>query len=57
MLALPQVAELLLMGLGVAFTEPTFNRFLPLLVGAIVLRGRRTVTCIVGPCAAWSRGT
>ena len=47
MLPLPQVAEPLLMGLGVAFTEPTFNRFLPLLVGAIVLRGRRTVTSIL----------
>jgi hypothetical protein len=47
MLPLPQVAEPLLMGLRLAFTEPTFNRFLPLLVGAIVLRGRRTVTSIL----------
>jgi hypothetical protein len=47
MLPLPQVMEPLLMSLGVAFTEPTFNRILPLLVGAVVVRGRRTVTSIL----------
>lgn len=47
MLPLPQVTEPLLMGLGIAFTEPTFKRILPLLVGAIVLRGRRTVTSVL----------
>jgi hypothetical protein len=32
------------MSLSVAFTEPTFQRIVPLLVGAILARGRRTVT-------------
>jgi hypothetical protein len=47
MLSLPTVAEPLLMSLCIAFTEPTFNRVLVLLVGAILARGRRTVTAIL----------
>ena len=47
MLPLPQLVEPLLMSLSVALTEPTFNRFLPLLVGAVLVRGRRTVTSIL----------
>jgi len=47
MLPLPQVAEPLLMNLSIAFTEPTFNRILPLLVGAVLTRGRRTITAIL----------
>jgi hypothetical protein len=47
MLPLPQVAEPLLMSFSIAFTEPTFNRILPLLVGAVLTRGRRTITAIL----------
>ena len=47
MCALPRVAEPLLMGLSIAFTEPTFNRFVVLLVGAILTKGRRTITSIL----------
>ena len=32
------------MSLSVAFTQPTFRRILPLCVGALLARGRRTVT-------------
>ena len=47
MLPLPQVAEPLLISFSIAFTEPTFNRILPLLVGAVLTRGRRTITAIL----------
>jgi hypothetical protein len=47
MLPLPQVAEPLLMSFSIAFTEPTFNRILPLLVGAVLTGGRRTITAIL----------
>jgi len=43
MLSLPSAAEPLLVSLSVAFTEPTFKRVLPLIVGAILTVGRRTV--------------
>ena len=44
MISLPSVAEPLLMSFSIAFTEPTFQRSLVLLVGAILARGRRTIT-------------
>jgi hypothetical protein len=44
MVALPLVMEPLVMSLSVAFTEPTFQRVVVLMVGAILARGRRTVT-------------
>jgi hypothetical protein len=44
MINLPTVAEPLLMSFSIAFTEPTFQRTLVLLVGAILTRGRRTIT-------------
>jgi len=47
MLTLPSVAESLVMSLSVAFTQPTFRRILPLLVGAILARGRHTVTALL----------
>ena len=47
MLALPVAAEPLIVSLSVAFTEPTFKRIVPLLVGAILTRGRRTVTAVL----------
>jgi len=47
MLALPSAAEPLFMSLSVAFTQPTFQRAIPLAVGAILTMGRRTVTAIL----------
>ena len=47
MLPLPQVAKPLLMSLSIPFTEPTFNRIMVLLVGAVLAKGRRTVTSIL----------
>jgi hypothetical protein len=59
MLSLPSAAEPLLVSLSVAFTEPTFKRIVPLIVGAILTTGRRTVTGVLrtlGPLAPghWS---
>jgi hypothetical protein len=47
MLSLPSAAEPILMSLSVAFTRPTFQRIVPLLVGAILTLGRRTVTRVL----------
>ena len=47
MLPLPQVAEPLLMSLSIAFTQPTFNRILVLIAGAVLAKGRRTITSIL----------
>ena len=47
MLTLPSAAEPLVMSLSVAFTQPTFQRILPLVVGAILARGRHTVTAML----------
>jgi hypothetical protein len=59
MLLLPPAAEPLLGAFSVAFTHSTFQRVLLLMVGAILTRGRHTVTgllCTLGPLAAghWS---
>lgn len=47
MLMLPSAAQPLLSSFSMAFTEPTFNRWLRLCVGAIVAIGPRTVTNII----------
>ena len=47
MLSLPSAAESVLMSLSVAFTQPTFQRIVPLVVGAILTTGRRTVTGVL----------
>ena len=39
MLSLPSAAEPLLMSFSIAFTEPTFQRILPLSIGAILTLG------------------
>jgi len=46
MLSLPSAAEPLFMSFSIAFTQPTFQRILPLLAGAILTTGRRTVAAI-----------
>lgn len=47
MLFLPSAAEPLVMSFSIAFTQPTFQRMLPLLVGAVLALGRRTVTALL----------
>lgn len=47
MLSLPSAAEPLLLKFSVAFTRPTFQRVLPLCIGAILTMGRRTVTAVL----------
>lgn len=59
MLLLPHAAEPLLGAFSVAFTHATFQRVLLLMVGAILTRGRHTVTALLstlGPLAEghWS---
>jgi hypothetical protein len=47
MLTFPCAAEPLVISARIAFSELTFNRIVPLLVGAILLHGRRGVTAIL----------
>ena len=47
MLSLPSAAEPLRMSFSIAFTQPTFQRMLPLAVGAMLALGRRTVTAML----------
>jgi len=56
MLALPSAAEPLFMSLSVAFTQPTFQRIIPLIVGAILTMGRRTVTGVLWTMRGVIRG-
>jgi hypothetical protein len=48
MLSLPKAAEPLVSRFSIAFTRPTFQRVIPLLVGFILSRGRRTITQVLG---------
>lgn len=43
---LPEVFRPVFAGFAVAMTRPTFNRFVIIAVGAILCRGRRTITRI-----------
>jgi hypothetical protein len=56
MLPLPSAAEPLFLSLSVAFTLPTFQRVVPLLVGAILTLGRRTVTGVLWTMRGVIRG-
>jgi len=47
MLSIPSAAEPVLMSVSTAFTQPTFQRILPLTIGAILTIGRRTVTAVL----------
>ncbi|NQU76779.1 MAG: transposase [Planctomycetes bacterium] len=47
MLSLPSAAEPLFLKLSVAFTRPTFQRILPLCIGAILAIGPRTITALL----------
>ena len=56
MLSLPSAAEPLIVSLSVAFTQPTFQRIVPLIVGAILTMGRRTVTGVLWTMRGVIRG-
>jgi hypothetical protein len=47
MLTIPSAAEQIIMSFSIAFTQPTFQRFLLLAIGAILTMGRRTVTGVL----------
>lgn len=47
MLALPRAAEPLLTDFSIAFSRPTYQRAITLLIGAILAMGRRTVTNVL----------
>jgi len=47
MLSIPSAAKPIFMSLSIAFTQPTFQRIVPLATGAILTMGRRTVTAIL----------
>jgi hypothetical protein len=48
MLSLPKSAQALVPAFSIAFTRPTFQRMICLLVGFVVTRGRRTITHTLG---------
>ncbi len=63
MLTIPSAAEQLFLQFSTAFTKPTFQRILPLAIGAIITIGRRTVTAVLwtmrsvidGHCSTYHR--
>ena len=63
MLTIPSAAEQLFVQFSSAFTQPTFQRILPLVIGAIITIGRRTVTAVLwtmravvdGHCSTYHR--
>jgi hypothetical protein len=63
MLTIPSAAENLFLQFSIAFTQPTFQRILPLAIGAIITTGRRTVTAVLwtmravvdGHCSTYHR--
>lgn len=56
MLSIPLAAEPILMSFSIAFTQPTFQRILPLTIGAILTTGRRTVTAVLWTMPGLLRG-
>ena len=63
MLTIPSAAEQLFIQFSSAFTQPTFQRVLPLVIGAIITIGRRTVSAVLwtmravidGHCSTYHR--
>ena len=47
MLSISSAAKPILMSLSVAFAQPTFQRMVPLAIGAILTPGRRTITHVL----------
>src|SRR4030042_824148 len=48
MLTIPSAAKQLFVQFSFAFTQPTYQRILSLLIGAVITIGRRTVTAVLG---------
>jgi hypothetical protein len=55
-LAIPDAAEPLISSFGVAFSRPTFQRFLVLWIGAVLAGGRRTVTACLRAARSLAHG-
>ena len=53
---IPRVVLRILMPLSVAFTRPTFQRVLMLFLGAVLLRGKRSVTAALGVLGKLAQG-
>lgn len=56
MLSLPKAAEPLISTFSIAFSRPTFQRVVVLMLGAILSLRRRTVTAILGVVGPLARG-
>jgi len=56
MLTIPSAAEQLFVQFSFAFTQPTFQRVLPLIIGAITTIGKRTVTAVLWTMRAITEG-
>ena len=56
MLRVPAAAEPLLWSLSVAFSRPTFQRVVLLVLGAVVTPGRRTVAAVLRTMRPLARG-
>lgn len=56
MRSIPPAAEPLIRDLDVAFTHPTYQRFVVLLFAAILTTGRRTVTNLLRTAEALAPG-
>lgn len=55
-LSLPKAAGPLISSFSVAFSRPTFPRFLVLWIGAVLAGGRRTVTACLRPARSLAHG-
>ena len=53
---LPETIRLVFAGFGTAMTRPTFQRFVIIAVGAILCRGRRTITRITWLMQLYAKG-
>jgi hypothetical protein len=56
MLTISSAAEQLFLQSSITFTQPTFQRILPLAIGAILTMGRRTVTAVLWTIRAVIKG-
>ena len=52
MLTISSIVQPLFLSFSIAFTEPMFQRIIPLAIGTILPQGRRTVTGFSGLCGA-----
>ena len=55
-IALPETVRLVFAGFAAAMTRPTFQRFVIIALGAILCRGRRTITRITWLMRLYAKG-